>query len=239
MTAGSRREWSPGRSHQPRRRFGREARRSFIRRYRIVAAAARQADKRRAAYLSPKGGRWTVRWRRLGADPRPSLYACALAAATAESHGGRDQPDGYQEPQQQRDPLDAEALAEPAPRAPAGVPPFAAGTADSPQRALRELLAHRHLLARCQPGERAQQHGQPGVRNSETVPDRVQGPLLPRVWAHHCTLHRLAPVARTGPAWTDGGAAEGERDDCRIHATTKIIIQASPCMCDAPPRRNR
>ena len=70
-----------------------------------------------------------MRGRRLGADPRPSLYACALAAAAAEGHGGRDQPDGYHEPQQQRDPLDAQAPPGPAPRDPAGVPPFAAGTA--------------------------------------------------------------------------------------------------------------
>jgi hypothetical protein len=55
MTVGSRREGSPGRSHQPRRRFGREARRSFIRRYCIIAAADRRADKRLAAYLSPTG----------------------------------------------------------------------------------------------------------------------------------------------------------------------------------------
>ena len=32
-----------------------------------------------------------------------------------------------------------------------------------------------------------------------------QGPLLPRVGGLVLHLHRLAPVARTGPAWTDGG----------------------------------
>ena len=154
-----------------------------------------------------------MRGRRIGADPRPPIYACALAAATAEGHGGRDQPDGNEEPQQQRSARDS----------PVRVSSLAAGTADGLLRARREVLAYRHLLARCQPGECRQQPGQLGVRTSEPVPDRVQGPLFPRVRAHRRAPHRRAQVATTSPAGIDGGVAECERNDGGIRATTQII----------------
>ena len=47
-----------------------------------------------------------------------------------------------------------------------------------------DLLAHRHLLARCKPGERGQQRGQLGVRTGQSVLNGVQGLLLPCAEAH-------------------------------------------------------
>ena len=127
-------------------------------------------------------GSRTVPRSRAAADHRHRLRACTVIVAGTEDHRDRYEHGRCQHPgQQQRGPQETQTLP---PGARAGAPPAAAGTPESPSRACRHLFPVRHLLTRCQPGERGQKRRQFRVRSSEPALDRVQGLLLPRVKAH-------------------------------------------------------
>ena len=113
--------------------------------------------------------------------------ACALAAAEVAGQRDRDERNGRHQPQQHHCLLQAQALVRSA-----GLSRFGARTPDRSPRADMDLLARRHLLAGCQPGEYGQPRDQGRLIAGKLVLNRVQGLLLPRAQAHHWSPHRFA-----------------------------------------------